>query len=90
MQLKMKRSVKPKRNYIFYKHLRKYNHLPHPNGRRSQIKSIARMDLKLISRKEKIENERKREGVREQEREKWGGGGGGGEQYYKWRRDDCI
>ena len=50
-----------------YKYLRKYNHLSHPNERRNQTKSIARMDLliKLRRRKEKIENERKEEGVRE-------------------------
>ena len=57
-------------NYIFYKHLSKYNHLSHPNGRRNQTKSIARMNLKLKRRKEKKENERKREGVGER-----GGGG---------------
>ena len=32
------------------------------------------MDLKLKRRKEKIDKERKREGVREEEREKGGGG----------------
>ena len=52
------------------------------------------MDLKLKHRKEKIDNEKKREGVREEEREK---GGGVSERVKdresnikEWRRDDCI
>ena len=54
----------------FLQYLRKYSHLSHPNERRNQTKSIARMDLKLRRRKEKIDNERKEEGVRERNRER--------------------